>query len=110
MPGFPVLHYLSELAQIHVHRVSDITQPSQSLSFSPPTFNLSQQTSIYTLYGFTFPEIPYKMNQTAHGLWSILIFFKEFMEMELDLEEMGQIIVLLVVSTINQSYCLYFSN
>ena len=49
------------------------------------------------------------MNQTAHGLWSILIFFKEFMEMKLDLEEMGQIIVLLVVSTINQSYCLYFS-
>ena len=23
MPGFPVLHYLPEFAQIHVHRVSD---------------------------------------------------------------------------------------
>ena len=23
MPGFPVLHYLLELAQIHVHRASD---------------------------------------------------------------------------------------
>ena len=31
------------------------------------------------------------------------------MEMKLDLEETGKIIVLLVVSIINQSYCLYFS-
>ena len=27
-PGFPVLHYLPELAQTHVHRVSDAIQPS----------------------------------------------------------------------------------
>ena len=35
-PGFPVLHYLPEFAQIHVHWVSDLTQPSHSLvaSFS----------------------------------------------------------------------------
>ena len=42
-PGFPVHHQLSELAQIHVHRVSDAIQPSHSLtSPSPPAFNLSQ--------------------------------------------------------------------
>ena len=29
-PGFPVLHYLSEFAQTHVHWVSDAFQPSQS--------------------------------------------------------------------------------
>ena len=28
MPGFPVLHYLLELAQTHVHWVSDDIQPS----------------------------------------------------------------------------------
>ena len=28
MPGFPVLHYLLELAQIHVHQVSDAIQSS----------------------------------------------------------------------------------
>ena len=28
MPGFPVHHQLPELAQIHVHRVSDAIQPS----------------------------------------------------------------------------------
>ena len=42
-PGFPVLHQLLELAQTHVHRVSDAIQPSHPLSSpSPPAFNLSQ--------------------------------------------------------------------
>ena len=41
-PGFPVLHYLPELAQTHVHRVSDTIQPSHPLSSpSPPVFNLT---------------------------------------------------------------------
>ena len=31
MPGFPVLHYLPEVAQTHVHRVSDDIQPSRPL-------------------------------------------------------------------------------
>ena len=43
MPGFPVLYYLPEFAQTHVHQVSDVIQPSHSLSSPfPPTFNLSQ--------------------------------------------------------------------
>ena len=43
MPGFPVHHQLLELAQTHVHRVSDAIQPSHPLSSpSPPAFNLSQ--------------------------------------------------------------------
>ena len=42
MPGFPVHHQLPELAQTHVHQVSDAIQPSCPLSStSPPTFNLS---------------------------------------------------------------------
>ena len=45
-PGFPVHHQLPELAQTHVHRVSDAIQPSQPLlSPSPPNFNLSQSGS-----------------------------------------------------------------
>ena len=40
--GLPVHHQLPELAQIHVHRVSDAIQPSHPLlSPSPPAFNLS---------------------------------------------------------------------
>ena len=31
-PCFPVLHYLPEFAQTHVHRVSDAIQPSHPLS------------------------------------------------------------------------------
>ena len=31
MPGFPVLHHLLELAQTHVHQVSDTIQPSRPL-------------------------------------------------------------------------------
>ena len=31
-PGFPVLHRLPELAQIHIHRVTDALQPSPPLS------------------------------------------------------------------------------
>ena len=30
-PGFPVLHYLSEFAQIHIHWVGDAIQPSHPL-------------------------------------------------------------------------------
>ena len=38
-PGFPVLHYLPEFAQIHVHWVSDAIQPSHPLlPPSPPAF------------------------------------------------------------------------
>ena len=41
-PGFPVLHYLPELAQTHVHWVSDAIQPSHPLSSPPPpAFDLS---------------------------------------------------------------------
>ena len=43
MPGFPVHHQLLELAQTHVHWVSDAIQPSHRLlSPFPPAFNLSQ--------------------------------------------------------------------
>ena len=46
-PGFPVLHYLPEFAQTHVHWVSDAIQPSHPLlSTSPPVFNFSQHQGL----------------------------------------------------------------
>ena len=46
-PGFPVHHQLLELAQTHVHWVSDAIQPSHPLlSPSPPAFNLSQHQGL----------------------------------------------------------------
>ena len=41
-PGFPVLHYLQESAQTHVHWVGDTIQPSHPLSPPFPALNLSQ--------------------------------------------------------------------
>ena len=47
-PGFPVHRHLPELAQTHVHRVSDVIQPSHPLSPpSPPAFNLSQHQGLF---------------------------------------------------------------
>ena len=47
MPGFPVHHQLPNLAQTHVHRVTDAIQPSHSVSsLFPPTFNLSQHQGL----------------------------------------------------------------
>ena len=48
MPGFPVLHHLLELAQSHVHWVSDAFQPSRPLvSPSSPAFDLSQHQGVF---------------------------------------------------------------
>ena len=46
--GFPFLHHLLELAQTHIHRVSDAIQPSHPLSSpSAPTFNLSHHQGLF---------------------------------------------------------------
>ena len=48
MPGLPVDHHLPELAQTHVHQVSDAIQPSHPLSSSSsPAFNLSQYQGLF---------------------------------------------------------------
>ena len=47
-PGFPVIHYLPESTQTHVHCVDDAIQPSHPLSPpSPPALNLSQQQGLF---------------------------------------------------------------
>ena len=47
-PGFPALQHLLELAQTHVHWVSDVIQPSHPLlSPFPPAFHLSQHQSLF---------------------------------------------------------------
>ena len=52
MPGFPVLHYLPEVAQTLVHWVGDAIQPSHPLSSpSPPALNLSQHQGLFQWVG-----------------------------------------------------------
>ena len=65
-PGFPVHHQLPELAQTHVHWVSDTIQPSHSLS--PPS-----------LLPSIFPSIRVFSNNSyfallSRCLWSVIIF------------------------------------
>ena len=52
-PGLPVHHELPELAQTHVHWVSDAIQPSHPLlSHSLPAFNLYQNQGLFQWVGF----------------------------------------------------------
>ena len=51
-PGLPVLHYLPEFAQSHVHQVGDAIQLSPPLSsLSPLAFNLSQNHGLFQWVG-----------------------------------------------------------
>ena len=48
MPGLPVHHQLLESIQTHVHRVSDVMQPSHPLSSpSPPAPSPSQHSGLF---------------------------------------------------------------
>ena len=54
MPGFPVLHYLQEFAQIHDHWVAAAIQSSHPLlPPSPPVLNFSQHQSLFQWVGFS---------------------------------------------------------
>ena len=47
-PGFTVHHQLPKPTQTHVHRVSDVIQPSHPLSSpSPPALDLSQHQGLF---------------------------------------------------------------
>ena len=65
-PGFPVLHHLPELAQIHVHWIGDDIQPSHPLStpfssclnLSPkPQLKRINSSVLSLLYGTTLTSI-----------------------------------------------------
>ena len=56
MPGFPVHHQLSELAQTHVHWVSDAIHPSHPLSSPfPPAFNVPLVSLIFLKRSLVLP-------------------------------------------------------
>ena len=63
-PGFPVLHYLLDLAQTHVLSVSDAIQPSHPLlPPSPLALNLSQHQSLFQwVSSFHQPLLSHKVS------------------------------------------------
>ena len=80
MPGLPVYHQLLELAQTHVHRVGDATQPSHPLSSpSPPAFNLSQHQvfSNESVLRIRWPKYwSFSFSISPSNEYSGLIFFR----------------------------------
>ena len=78
-PGFSVHQQLLELAQTHIHRVSDAIKPSHSLlSPSPLAFNLSQhQSSNESVLPIRWPKYwSFSFSISLSNEYSGLIFFR----------------------------------
>ena len=79
-PGLLVHHQLPELAQTHVHWVSDAIQPSHPLSSpSPPVFNLSQHQgfSIESVLHIRWPKYwSFSFSTSPSNEYSGLISFR----------------------------------
>ena len=75
-PGFPVHHQLPELTQTHVHRVSDIIQPSHPLSSpSPPAFNLFQHQDLFKWVSSSHQEAKVLEFQLQHQSFQWRLWF-----------------------------------
>ena len=96
--GFPVLHYLLEVAQTHVHWVGDAIQPSHPLSpLSPPALNLSQHGGLFQwangldqmpkYWGFSFSTSP---SSEYSGLISFRIDWLDLLEVQGTLKSLLQ--------------------
>jgi len=80
MLGFPVLHYLLEFAQTHVHLVSDAIQPSHPVL--PPSslaFSLSQHQGLFQWVAFSHQVTKYwsfNFSISSSNEYSWLISFR----------------------------------
>ena len=82
-PGFPVHHKLPEFGQTHIHRVSDVIQPSQTLSSPSAPFNLSQNQDlsqyfpIFSAFCMRWPKYwSFSFNISPSSKYSGLISFR----------------------------------
>ena len=80
MPGSPVIHYLLEFAQIHVHCIGDAIQPSHPLLPSyHSAFNLSQHQGLFQWVDchIRWPKLwSFSFSISASNEYSWLISFK----------------------------------
>ena len=80
MPGFPVVHHLLELAQTHIHWVSDANQLSHPLlSPSPPAFKLSQHQRLFQWVCSSHQlakVLEFQLQHQSFQWYSILISFR----------------------------------
>ena len=78
-PGFPVLHYLPEFAQNHIHWANNAIQPSHPLSPpSSPAFNLFQHQGLFQWAGSSHhvaKVLEFQLqHQSFHWIFSVDIF------------------------------------
>ena len=77
--GFPVLHYLPELVQTHVHQVGDAIQPSHLSSPSPSAFKFSQHQESFPMLALCIMWSKYwrfRFTIRASNEYSVLISFR----------------------------------
>ena len=80
-PGFPVLHYLSQLAQMHFHWFGDAIQPPHPLSSpSPPARNHSQHQALFRWVGSWHQVAKILELQHQYFQW-IFRWFPDFLQM-----------------------------
>ena len=81
-PGFHVLYYFPEFAEIHVHWVGDAIQPSYPLSLPfPPAFNLSQRQALSpggTQMQMFFPQYQKPVREIQISVASSFLRFSPF--------------------------------
>ena len=80
IPGFPVLHYLPEFAQMHVLWVGNAIQSSCPLSFpSPPAFNISQRQGHFRWVGSSHQvaEVLELLHQYVQWIFKVMKVKKE---------------------------------
>ena len=80
LPDFPVLHYIPEFVQTHVHWVGDALQPSHPLSPpSPPALNFSQYQGLCQWVGLSH-QVPkycgFSFSLSSSNEYSGLISFR----------------------------------
>ena len=80
MPGFPVHHQLLELAQTHVHQVTDAIQPSHPLSSPSPVFTAFQHKVLFQWFSSSHQlakvlefQLQHQSSQWINGLISFRI-------------------------------------
>ena len=80
--GFPVLHYVPESTQTHVHWVSDATQPSRPLSSPSLDLSLSLHQSLFQWVGFSHQVAKVLELQLQHQSFQWILrvdFFQDWM-------------------------------
>ena len=77
MPDFPVLHYLPEFAQTHVHWIGDVIQPPHPLSPPSLALNLSQHQGLLQWVSCSHQEPKVSELQHQYFQWIFrLIYFR----------------------------------